>query len=384
VTAAPLHVSDGIATLALLDDQDVPWISALIDEMEAAVGRSWREYLERIAALPIRAAPVRRAAVVHALRSCVSGQQSGTLKAAQIRRHLFGKAALDAVSRDERLAAVASLFSTTPEQIEVAMWADLTQERIVTMPDGRPTPRIVAAAANLSMIQRALMRCYRVRLRVTGNARAIVSSSTLRGLMTTAQMHDNNTVELCISGPLAVFHRTTVYGRALGAIASQLAWCETFVLEAECEVREQPALLRIAAPVLLPPGKASKRYDSKLEARFSRDFSKAAPDWRLLREPTAVDAGGRLAFPDFLVEHRHDATRRWWIEIVGFWTADYLAQKFATYRAAQLQNIILCIDDRRSVDAADIPIDAKIVRFRKSIAVEEILAILNRQAKASH
>jgi predicted nuclease of restriction endonuclease-like RecB superfamily len=42
-----------------------------------------------------------------------------------------------------------------------------------------------------------------------------------------------------------------------------------------------------------------------------------------------VPVGDTVIFPDFALHHRRDAGRRWLVEIVGFWTADYLARKFA-------------------------------------------------------
>jgi predicted nuclease of restriction endonuclease-like RecB superfamily len=195
-------------------------------------------------------------------------------------------------------------------------------------------------------------------------------------LLATARAR-GNAVDLEISGPLALFHRTTVYGRALGSIVPHLAWCERFVLDARCDFGRGPAILRLQPPLLLPPAPAPKRYDSALEARFAREMSKHAPHWRVLREPEPVDAGGHLAFPDFLLEHRDDSDRRWWVEIVGFWTSNYLRHKLATYRAARLPRVILCIDAKRTVEERDLPSDARIVRFTKSISPEEILSIID-------
>ena len=45
----PVRQQDGAAALDLLDELDAPWITALIDEAEAAIGRPWAELLERIA-----------------------------------------------------------------------------------------------------------------------------------------------------------------------------------------------------------------------------------------------------------------------------------------------------------------------------------------------
>jgi uncharacterized protein len=104
-----------------------------------------------------------------------------------------------------------------------------------------------------------------------------------------------------------------------------------------------------------------------------------APGWRVLREPAAIDAGARLAFPDFLLEHREAVDRRWWVEIVGFWTADYLVHKLATYRAANLARVILCIDAERAIDDRDLPPGARIVRFHNRVPVDDVLAIISAE-----
>ena len=375
VTSLPVRQHGERASLDLLDEHDAPWISALIDEVEAALGRPWRELLERIARLPVRTAPARRAAALDALRRMLSGRERGALEAADVRQRLLGRSALDRDSRDARLAAVAAALATTVEQLELAMWADLPAERSLVMPRGRPTALAVAAAANLSIIQRALMRCHELRLQVSGNARAIARTAAVRGLLATARAR-GHAVDLEISGPLAMFHRTTVYGRALASIVPHLAWCERFVVDARCDFGRGPAVLRLQPPILLPPAAEPSRYDSALEARFAREMSRLAPRWRVAREPEPIDADGRLAFPDFLLEHRDDSARRWWLEIVGFWTSDYLRHKLATYRAARLPRVILCIDAKRTVDERDLPSDARIIRFTKSIPAEQVLAII--------
>jgi len=120
------------------------------------------------------------------------------------------------------------------------------------------------------------------------------------------------------------------------------------------------------------PAEEPKAYDSKLEERFARDLKRAAPDWDLLREPEPVPAGRSLIFPDFLLRHRLCPRRSFFIEILGFWSADYLARKLALLRAAGLNNLILCIDEARG---DDLPLpNARIVRFRRRIDPLLVLA----------
>jgi predicted nuclease of restriction endonuclease-like RecB superfamily len=105
-------------------------------------------------------------------------------------------------------------------------------------------------------------------------------------------------------------------------------------------------------------------------------MARLAPDWHVLREPAAVPAQGTLLFPDFLLRHRLDPRRRFLVEIVGFWTPEYVSRKLGTLRAARIENLILCVDDTRRCSEADFPGDARVVRFRRKVDASKLLPIL--------
>jgi hypothetical protein len=92
-----------------------------------------------------------------------------------------------------------------------------------------------------------------------------------------------------------------------------------------------------------------------------------------VREPEPINAAGTLIFPDFALQRRADPGRRWLLEIVGYWTADYVARKLARYQSAQLSNLILCIDEQRNCANADLPALARIVRFRRRVDPAAVL-----------
>ena len=75
----------------------------------------------------------------------------------------------------------------------------------------------------------------------------------------------------------------------------------------------------------------------------------------------------------FAVQCRVDPGRRWLQEIVGYWTPDYVARKLARYHGAQLFNLILCIDEQRNCASADLPANARIVRFRRRVDPAAVL-----------
>jgi hypothetical protein len=152
-----------------------------------------------------------------------------------------------------------------------------------------------------------------------------------------------------------------------------LAWCARFHLRAECllQGRRFTLQLRTGDPVF--PGSAPRPYDSGIEERFAREFRKLAPGWDIVREPEPINAAGTLIFPDFALQCRADPGRRWLLEIVGYWTPDYVARKLARYRSAQLFNLILCIDEQRNCASADLPANARVVRFRRRVDPAAVL-----------
>jgi predicted nuclease of restriction endonuclease-like RecB superfamily len=96
----------------------------------------------------------------------------------------------------------------------------------------------------------------------------------------------------------------------------------------------------------------------------------------VIREPEPITAGGTLIFPDFAVQHRSDPARRWLLEIMGFWTPDYVARKLALYRSARLPNLILCIDEARNCAESDLPLGALVIRFRRRVDATAVLRLI--------
>ncbi len=105
-------------------------------------------------------------------------------------------------------------------------------------------------------------------------------------------------------------------------------------------------------------------------------MARIARDWDVIREPEAVPAAGKLIFPDFLLRHRLDPARAWLVEIVGFWTPDYLSRKLAGLRAARIPNLILCVDEKQQCSEADLPENTPVVRFRRRIDVAKLMEVL--------
>ena len=68
------------------------------------------------------------------------------------------------------------------------------------------------------------------------------------------------------------------------------------------------------------------------------------------------------------------------LEIVGFWTGKYLREKLANLRLASIENLVLCIDQKRHCAEDDLPPEAKAIRYKTRIDPRAVLAIIERDS----
>ncbi|HEY3360177.1 MAG TPA: DUF790 family protein [Polyangia bacterium] len=409
-----------------LTPADHPWLRLLIDEHERLAGRRRRELTERLRtpiAPGVAFAAQRLAAAVLARAPAATAPAAVTPR--RVRAVLFAAGAAGRRPRGEVVAATAASLGLGAAAVEAALFADLPGEAPVPAP-ALLGPAELAVRVNLALLQGLLGRAVGVTVEADGHARTLVRVARLRGLICAveatagvgaaafagrgaaafagrgadgaagggadgaagggadaaagggASAAAGGGARLHLSGPFALFCHTLLYGRALASLVPHLAWCRRFRLHAECYLRGQSLELvaRTGDPFL--PAAEPRACDSRLEARFARDFRRAAPGWEVVHEPQPVRAGVNLVFPDFALVDPRDPRRRFLLEIVGFWTPEYLARKLAHLRAAGLANLILCIDEERQCADGDLPAGAVIVRYRRRIDAAAVARLVAR------
>jgi predicted nuclease of restriction endonuclease-like RecB superfamily len=361
-----------------LGEHDHPWLRVLLEEHERFVGRPRRELDARLREpLPCDSPPRKLKQATYVLTRLRQGQPNAAVPPRRARAVVFNEAARTPDSPDTVLSRVATSLGVSAGELQDSLFADLPGNRLVTAPPPSLSPAELALRTNLAMTQALLFRATSVRIEADGNARALIRHSKWRGLIcSVAGRSGAADAVLELSGPFALFRHTRLYGHALGELVPLLAWCRRFRLRAQSVSRGRELALQLATGDPIFPSVEPRRYDSRLEERFAREFRRLSPDWDVLREPEPVTAGGTLIFPDFALHHRGDPARRWLLEIVGFWTRDYVTKKLALYRAARLSNLILCIDEERNCAAEDLPPGARVVRFRRRVDPGVVLRLV--------
>jgi predicted nuclease of restriction endonuclease-like RecB superfamily len=283
----------------------------------------------------------------------------------RIRAIVFAKAAR--LPRTEALAEASAELAISPGEIEAWLFSDRARERLLEAPEERRGPHDLAHAYNLALAQSLLTRCSSLAITVREHARHVVGYAKLRGLMASFEQRDEG-VNVALSGPLALFHDTIKYGRALAGVLPTLAtttdWKAraSIVLDGRSLVLDLDATSPIGRTHALP-----RRTDSAVERRLVRDLRAAPGGWTIVREDTVVRVGRRLFYPDFTLA---SSAGRVLVEVVGYWTPEYLASKIEALAAVDVP-IVVCVDERH----ANGPLEKRrgVITFRERVDVAELL-----------
>jgi len=311
-----------------LGEHDHPWLRTLIEEHERFIGRPQRELDGRLREpLPCESPPRKLRLAIQVLTRLRRGHRNATvLPPRRARALVFAEAARSPAPPLIVLSTVAAALGVTAGDVQDSLFADLPGERLVGRSAQPLSAMELALRTNLALVQALLFHAIAVRIDVEGNTRVLVRHAKLRGLICTiADRTGRSGSSLEISGPFALFRNTRLYGRALGELVPLLAWCPRFRLQASSVLGGRHLTLELGTGDPIFPAGAPREYDSHVEERFAREFRRLAPDWDVVREPEPIAAHGTLIFPDFALQHRSNPARRWLLEIMGFWTPDYVA-----------------------------------------------------------
>jgi predicted nuclease of restriction endonuclease-like RecB superfamily len=235
--------------------------------------------------------------------------------------------------------------------VERLLYADSPNARIlVRAPE--LTGRTLLALYNLELARAVLLDAVRVRMSARGGWRGIFRAVKSARLMHTLTRHGRS-YQVELTGPAASFIvRPARYGARLARVIPALARAPRWRLDADIQregaivsfrARGRPRAASSEAPVGAESRRA--RYDSAWERSLASDFRKRfgaeRGAWQLLRETTPIALGTELFLPDFTL--RHADGREAVVEIVGFWTPEYLEEKVRKIVAAELDNLVLVV-----------------------------------------
>jgi predicted nuclease of restriction endonuclease-like RecB superfamily len=362
-----------------LGRRDRPWVERLLETAEACVGLCREEVQQRLAVPPDQG-PGWRAwqSMVQLVLRMHGFEVQAPAPPPGLREHLFRLAgALPAdTPRRQVLQRAADELGLAPLELERALYADVPAARVLRACPDPPAIEELMAGYNLTLAQSLLQRAQRLWVQTGGQARAVIRQARNKRLLCLAEALDGGGVRVHLSGPLSLFRQTLKYGRAMAAWLPVVVRTDSWKLEARCLVRGQLATWRASQRDPLTTGHAPlRRYDSQVEQRLARDLRRHAPQWEIQREADPVQVGRSIACPDFTLVHPGRGLRVP-LEIVGYWTPQYLEHKLALLNALPpRRRWLVCIDRTLAAAAGDrLPEGPPVLVYDKGrVPVEQLM-----------
>ena len=174
-------------------------------------------------------------------------------------------------------------------------------------------------------------------------------------------------------GPSSVLRQTRAYGVDFARFLAALVRARGWRLRAEISLRKgwRPLTFALSASDgLRTPARAFPAFDSTVEEAFARRFGEARDGWRLSRESTVVEVGNALFIPDFTFTHV-DGTRVL-LEIVGYWRAEYVEEKFRKLAGVSGTHLIVAVPRRLAARATEL--SGAVIEFKTRLRVGAVIA----------
>lgn len=308
-------------------------------------------------------------------------------RAATLRRDVFRMAAAHhpLVRRADRLferaevkvkAEIADHLGRSWQAIDRELFADVMEFHRLAEFAGYADGGALLARYNVAQVQTALFRAVHMIVWATQDFKTILRYAKLARLMHTIVRAGDARYCIRFDGPMSVLRATRRYGAAMARFLPALLACRGWRMHAVVGTRRrswQVGLDLCAEDGLtshLPPPEA---FDSSIEEGFARKWGPDKRDgWRLDREGEILHQSQKVFVPDFVF--RHDDGRTAVLEIVGFWTPEYLQAKLDTLRAFRDHHVLLAVAESASEKLPGFSADA--IPFKSSLLVKDVLARL--------
>ncbi|MCP8311833.1 MAG: DUF790 family protein [Candidatus Methylarchaceae archaeon HK02M1] len=304
----------------------------------------------------------------------------------EARRTIFEEASrVKAVSKDERekvIRKIATKLDTHPETLEKALYSDVEEELILGKFDPFEQDKLIKYY-NLSLTQTLLFKSLRMEFTASGNWKNIFRAVKRLGLMYSVE-YDGIGYTVSVDGPLSIFKMTDRYGTSLAKLLPQIIASESWKIRADVLGRKKSridifelksdevkdTIEDVKSEDLLE----QKLYDSTVEERFARSFNAYDSGWSMRREPEPLMAGRHVMIPDFSFEKRGEKV---YLEIMGFWTQEYLEKKISKLNSITNLDMIVAVDESLACSKLK-KLKGRVIYYKKYVPIKPILDHLKR------
>ncbi|MHB9023294.1 MAG: DUF790 family protein [Armatimonadota bacterium] len=285
---------------------------------------------------------------------------------------LFPKAAA------ETLAEIADQLGMAPEEVSASLYADLKESQFICAIDTTLTPEDLLERYNTALAQAMLYRATRMVVEIRDNFRQVVKHVKLARLMHTITPLETG-YRLVIDGPYSLLANIERYGIAMAHVLPALLKCREWRLAARVRVGNEEKTFRLGPSAGLKSHyRDEPQFDSAAEEAFFHRFSRNSKSkWAIAREGAVLQCKDLVMIPDFTFTHRDGRIVH--LEIVGFWTPQYLARKLQKLNNLTDATVVIAVPD--ALNCARELFSGQVIHFKQRLLIKDVLPALEAAAQ---
>lgn len=279
-----------------------------------------------------------------------------------------------AKATSEKLAEIAPRVGVPTKKLQAALYCDLSENRVVRDFDANLGAKELIGRYNTALAQAILYRATRMAVEVFDHYRVVFTHIKLARLMYAIEpLHPG--YRILVDGPLSLFRNVERYGVAMSRVLPAILQCRKWSLCAAVNVGTVGEKTFRLDPScgLTSHYRDQPQFDSAYEEAFFRKFSRnKRSKWRVEREAEVLDLRGAVMIPDFKFTHADGRVAH--LEIVGFWTPEYLTRKLQKLAAANLPNMIVAVPN--TLRCSDQEFAGPVIRYKQRLLIKDVLPVL--------
>ena len=224
------------------------------------------------------------------------------------------------------------------------------------------------------MLYRATEMTIRIYRNIPTKYRLVFQFIKFFKLMHVVSGNNADGYQIVLDGPASMFRLSQKYGIQMALFLPALLHCDRWWLDATIVMNRDDHLQFNLTDEsgLQSHYRDPDEFDSELERGFATQFDKVDTEWTLERETDIIDLKDTVMIPDFAFSHPDG--RRALMEIVGFWTPDYLQKKLWKLKRAAMPNMIIAVSDQLNCSTEDFrDIPGEVLFFKTRIKPKEVL-----------
>lgn len=278
----------------------------------------------------------------------------------------------------EKIPEIAAQASVPAEELVSSLYADLRECQVICALDTGIDPKELIERYNTALAQAMLYRAVQMVIEVYDNYRQLFKYLKLARLMHVITPIEGG-YRIRLDGPASLFANVERYGVGMAVLLPAVLKCRRWRMVAKVRVGGEEKLFHLSPKEGLNSHyRDEPEFNSAAEEAFFLRFSRNAKSkWTIEREGAILSLLGTVMIPDFTF--RHQDGRVVHLEIVGFWTPQYLTRKLEKLKTLDPPNIILAIP--QSLNCANEEFTGPVIRFKERLLIKDVLPMIEEYAR---